>query len=905
MTPLLFDKSRRLIEKGQMEYRPFGVGPDGTPIRDVSGVSVRPYLEYLEETIARHRGPEAGRQAVKELIRLVNERIPDPSYHVTEEFLRNQWNSYSYEFMSFLGCFCNDLSGDPDFPFHLAREKFVSPVILALARPFSTAQIFKVWPYFGEKYAPAIRFESLEVSEQRALLRVSFQPHVLQYFGPYRRACAHQVCLAIKGTLMSTPERVHGLKPAKVVDLECIANDDPFCTWEVTWEAGTTLPWRWIAAGGLVTILVFALLRWGVPELPAFAALLLALPPGLIPWLLATNSRLRAAVAESTRVIQEQVTSVDSRHEELRDAYVAQHRTSAALRQKVNQLTLLHRTGLTLSSSLDRETLIRSMLEHIKFDLHYDRVMFTFYDRVRQVGHDARVLGVPHHIATFARKLTIPIGDPNSIESQLSLQGRAVLVKDIREVWDQLHPMHRELAALTKSKAFIAVPLKVKDRILGSLTVDHSTEGGLNEDDLELMQTVAGQVAIALDNAEAYREIENLNIGLEAKVRERTLELAQANERLQEMDRLKSQFVAHVSHELRTPLTIISGFVDNMLEGITGPLSDKQSRYLDRIKASSARLARMIANLLHRSRIEEGKEQHFPAEVSLTHIAQDVVDQLRHLAAANDQQVELVPGPSDLTVWADADGLSRILTNLVENAIKYTRHGGSIQVRLAVQSHELASVSVVDTGDGIAAGDLPKLFDPFYRSTRHQQAGRKDGLGLGLSIVKQLVELHGGTVSVQSQEGVGSTFRFTLPLRRPTPHRTAASRVAHKRILLVDDDPDIRHLLADRLTADGYEVLTAADGQEAVATFNRERLDGLILDIGLPHIDGLGVLQHVRAQQRTVPVIMITAAASHERAREALIAGAQAYLLKPLDAQEFKRTVDRWFRGDAAPGAQC
>ncbi len=899
MTPAMLDSSHRIIEKGMMEARPFGVRSDGVTIRDVSGVAIRANLEFLEQTVTRRRGPEAGAHAVRELIRLLNERIPDPAYQVTEDFLRNQWNSYSYEFVSFLDCFCTDLSGDPDFQFHLAREKFVSPVILALARPFSTAQIFKVWPYFGEKYAPSIHFESLEVSERRALLRVSFQDHVYRQFGPYRRSCAHHVCQAIKGTLVSTPERVHGLKPARVVDLQCIAKDDPYCQWEVTWEPRSGFPWIWVAAGLLLAAGVSAGLLRRFPELPLGAAALLAVPPGLLPWLLASNRALRKEVAECTRVIQEQVTSVETRHEELRNAYLAQQQTTAVLRQKVNQLTLLHRAGLIASSTLDREHLIQSVLHHIKYDLDYDRVMITFYDRARQIGHDARVLGVPDHVAAFARGLTTPINDLNTLEGKLANHGRPILVKDLREAWDQLHPMHRELATLTDTKSFIAVPLKVQDRILGSLTVDRRTAQALAEEDLELMQTVAAQVAMALDNAEAYSEIEKLNIGLEAKVRERTAELARANERLQEIDRLKSQFVAHVSHELRTPLTIISGFVDNMLEGVTGPLSEKQTQYLTRIKAGGVRLARMIANLLHRSRIEEGKEQHYPVEISLPMLAQDVVDQFRHLAAANGQQLELRCDSGLLAVWADPDAVNRILTNLIENALKYTPRAGAIRVVLEAEHPRLARCSVIDTGEGVAAADLPHLFDPFYRAARHQKSSKKEGLGLGLAIVKQLVEVHGGTITVDSREGVGSTFTFTLPLLDSPARRPSEERVSAKRILLVDDDPDIRQLLTDRLTADGYDVLTAPDGREAMGRLDGESFDGLILDIGLPHVDGLGVLQEVRKRQRNLPVVMITAATGQERALQAMEAGAQAYLLKPLDAREFKQVVDRWFRGNA------
>lgn len=899
MTTAMFDRSHRIAEKGLMEYRPFGLHADGQTIRDVSGVVIRANLEFLEECVRDARGLEAGAQAVRDLIRLLNERIPDPTYHVTDTFLRNEWNSYSYEFVSFLDCFCTDLSGKPDFQYHLARTKFVSPVILSLALPFSTAQIFGLWPYYGDKFAPGLHFSSVEVGDRRAVLRVEFHEHINRQIGPYRQSCASHLCQAVKGTLVSTPERVHGLTPANVIDRQCMANGDACCEYEVSWQFQKEWPWLSIVAGSAAAFGVALALHASPMAVSWLAAIGLALPFGLLPWLLLDNAALRQDLVTARQVIADQIASVESRHEELRNAYLTQQQGTAVLRQKVAQLTLLHQTSLLVSSTLDREQLVESVLHHIKYDLNYDRVLLTFYDRTRQVGHDVRVLGVSEEVARFARSLVTSIADPNTIEGQLSRDARPILVQDIETVMDRLAPPHRELVRLTNTKSVLMVPLKVQSRILGSITVTRCTEHPLTDEDTELMQTVAGQVAMALDNTQAYGEIEQLNEGLEAKVQARTTELAQANERLQEMDRLKSQFVAHVSHELRTPLTVITGFADNMLEGVTGTLSGKQAQYLLRIKASGLRLTRMIANLLQRARIEEGKDAHTPCAVALRAVVQDTIDQLRPLAAAKQQQLDVVDRFSARDVWADPDSLTRILTNLVENAIKYTPVEGTIRVTLEGEGSNQAAVSVSDTGEGIPADELPRLFDPFYRAQRPRAAGKKDGLGLGLSIVRHLVEQNGGTITVQSQQGIGSTFRLTIPIHRPpsasaqeAPHRAA------RRILLVNDDPDIRQLLSDRLTADGFAVSLASNGETALQQLEGEPFTGVIVDLGLPNVDGLTVLRAVRERQKTLPVIMITAGTAEEQGLHALRLGAQAYLLKPLDTQEFQRVVTRWFRGE-------
>ena len=220
-------------------------------------------------------------------------------------------------------------------------------------------------------------------------------------------------------------------------------------------------------------------------------------------------------------------------------------------------------------------------------------------------------MGVEPEIEKLVGELEIPVTDPNSIEGRVLLRGQPILIKDVREVWDQLHPLNQHLTSQLQTQAFITVPLKVKKNIIGSMTVDRSQSHDLTHEDLELMGTVGNLIAIALDNAKAYQQIEELNLDLEDKVRKRTEQwekaneqLHNANEKLQEMDRLKSQFLSHVSHELRTPLTAIKGFAELMLKGSHGMLTEQQHHFLTRVNANVDRLTRMIADLLDLARIE-------------------------------------------------------------------------------------------------------------------------------------------------------------------------------------------------------------------------------------------------------------------------------------------------------------
>jgi signal transduction histidine kinase/ActR/RegA family two-component response regulator len=911
-------------------------------------MSIRPVIVYLETSLSRERGAMAGSQAVQELCRLLNERIRDPVYHVTPEFLKNAWNSYSYEFTAYLYEFCERISGDPRFVFRGGMEK-ASPIMQVLARPFSLSQIYGMFPYFGNKFASgSIVCRVVEVTPISATLAMKFSDRTLRQFGPYRRRCAQLMCQAAQGIMAAVPARVHGLPPATLTELSCIANDDEWCQWAIRWQVTGQGTWGhrvwqrvarqnvsgsdesagdvpskgtvrdrgvelapvhaaantstthaprhvtwffWGALAGLALAVGFRVMNSSVS---LGEVILLGLAPMLVSGML-INRHLRMESQRREALIQEQITFVESRHEELREAYLEQEQTRVELRRKVAQLTALHRAGLLFSSTLDREALMQKVLEALTSDLQYDRAMVSFYDPVRQVVKDARLLGLSPEIQAFARAREIPVTDPASPEGIVLLQGQPLLLGDVQAVWDRLHPLNQQLASMMQTKAMIAVPLKTKDRILGSLTVDRIREHSLTQDDLELLMTVAHQVAIALDNASVYEQIEDLNVGLEAKVRERTAELEQA-------DRVRSQFLSHVSHELKTPLTSIKGFLQNLLDGLTGPLNEKQQRYLSRMLDNSDRLIRMIEDLLDRTRIQSGRLDLLPGEIDLGHCVADVVEQLRLLAQAKGQTLEAIVPPVPLMVWADHDRLIQIVTNLVQNAVKFTPAGGGIVVTVRQENQTLAGVSVCDTGPGIPQGFLDQIFDPFFR-VKQARSGTK-GLGLGLSIVRTLVELQGGTIVARSEPGQGAQLSFTVPLLPTIAMPLGGASPDAPRILVVDDDPDIRQLLQDRLRAKGYRAQSAADGVQALEAVRAETFEGMILDISLPSMDGMDVLRQIRKWDQQIPIVMVTASGSKELAVRAISMGAQAYLLKPFDVDELQRIVEYWFRPLERPSSE-
>lgn len=767
MTPdQLLSPDHTILDRPFMQFAPFGTDERGERIRDVSGMIVRDNVEYLEEWITRMKGGDAGRAAVAELCRLLNERIRDTAHHVTTEQLRNVWNSYSYEFVSYLREFCRQLSGDRNFHANVGRDKHISPLIQTLGRPFSLAQVHRMYPYFAQKFAKGLEYTVVDVTDCSAVLRLKLTERIYEQFGLYRKACAAQICDSSKGRIAMVPPKLHFLPASQVTDRACIVRGDEYCEWEVRWQPSRQREAAWFRWGAAASVAAVALARTVSPDL-GLAELALA---GVIPLMgagLLMNHRLRRQSRQRESLIREQISFVESRHEELREAYLEQEQTRVELRHKISQLTALHRAGLLFSSTLDRETLLQQVLETLTRDLRYDRAMISFYDPALKVMGDSRVRGVTPEVRAFIQSRMVPVDDPNSPEGLVVLQGRPLLVTDVRSLLDRLHPLNRKLVEMTGAQSLIVVPLRAKDRVLGTLTVDRKQAGSLTQDDLELVTTVASQAAIALDNAAAYRQIEEWNMGLEMKVRERTAALEHA-------DQMRAQFLSHVSHELKTPLTSIKGYIQNLLDGLTGPLNDKQHRYLSRLLENSDRLIRMIEDLLDRTRIEAGRLELLPTEVDLEPCLSETVEQLRPLAQAKQQELLLRCPAETLIAWADRDRLIQIVVNLVQNAIKFTPVDGMVVVTVEPSGDRMAGIVIRDTGPGIPPEFLDQIFDPFFRVKQGHRSGPK-GLGLGLSIVKTLVELQGGTVTAGNHPDGGAQFHFTVPLlqsvgSRPLTH---------------------------------------------------------------------------------------------------------------------------------------
>jgi signal transduction histidine kinase len=305
------------------------------------------------------------------------------------------------------------------------------------------------------------------------------------------------------------------------------------------------------------------------------------------------------------------------------------------------------------------------------------------------------------------------------------------------------------------------------DQFVGKISIANKP-GGLSENDVRLVTVFAAQVAVVIQNAHLYRRLQESASQLEVKVHARTAELeatyrelADSHARLRELDRLKSDFLGNVSHELRTPLAAVKGYVDNLLDGVAGPLTDKPRHYLGRVRDNAERLSRMVSDLLDLTRIEAGKIELLPQALPLTDVVCDAIDGLRHVAVARGVRVtvDLQPCPA---VWADPDKVHQVIANLLANAIKFSPPGAEVVVTARADAGGLVRLAVEDAGPGIPAGERERVFDKFYQVGR-VEGERLPGTGLGLTIARHLVELHGGRIWVEDAASSGATFVVLLP----------------------------------------------------------------------------------------------------------------------------------------------
>ncbi|MFH0771535.1 MAG: response regulator [Candidatus Omnitrophota bacterium] len=420
----------------------------------------------------------------------------------------------------------------------------------------------------------------------------------------------------------------------------------------------------------------------------------------------------------------------------------------------------------------------------------------------------------------------------------------------------------------------------------------------------------------------AKMELEVWNKELEVRVEAKTRQLVILNKELVRASEAKSKFLTNVSHELRTPLNSVIGFSEVLLDGISGGLNATQGKYLNNILTSGRHLLQLINDLLDLASIEAGKIQVSPEQFFPDEVIKEVNDVVKVLALK--KKISLtVPDLADSPMMtADKKMFKQVMYNLLSNAIKFTPEEGSVKIEtLFLKDKEEFQISVIDSGIGIKKEDWERIFEPFQQADEGYSR-QYSGTGLGLSLVKTLIEIHGGKIWLESEEGKGSKFIFTFPVVysldrcvkafgekvgisiveiKKAAKKSAVSALADKTpsILVVEDNPQENELLSEALRSEGYNVLSAFDGEEAVNKARELKPDIVALDINLPKKNGWQVLQELKdlPETKDIPVIVVSVM---EDSGEASKFGAIDYLVKPVDKSKLFQILGRFGMMDGA-----
>ena len=446
---------------------------------------------------------------------------------------------------------------------------------------------------------------------------------------------------------------------------------------------------------------------------------------------------------------------------------------------------------------------------------------------------------------------TIPVGESSVIGKTAQVQETIIINETSESALYKANPLLSE----TRSQA--GFPLQVGDRMIGVLDIQSTESDAFAEDDAAILQLLADQIAIGIENASLYNKTQ------------------EAYEEMLEVDRLKSQFLANMSHELRTPLNSIIGFARVILKGIDGPITDLQKQDLTAIFNSGQHLLGLINDILDLSRIEAGKMELAFDDINIAELIESVMSTA--VGLVKDKPVTLKRDiEEDLPfVRADQMRIRQVVLNLISNASKFTEEGEIlVSARMQIGDNEQREVyvAVTDTGPGISPEDQEKLFQAFSQvdASLTRKVG---GTGLGLAISRNLVKMHGGNIGVKSIVGKGSTFYFTLPAYSISEDS--------KIVLVIDDEPHVATLYERYLKEQGYQVIAHYDAASAKERAKQVKPFAITLDIMMPGIDGWQVLNELKSDEDTksIPVIVCSIVEDEEKGFNL---GAADYLVKPI-----------------------
>ncbi|CAN1211108.1 histidine kinase [Tumidithrix helvetica PCC 7403] len=598
---------------------------------------------------------------------------------------------------------------------------------------------------------------------------------------------------------------------------------------------------------------------------------------------------------------------------------ISQHKTAAIIQNRqIERESAFRRIIQKIHKSLDLENILTTAVNEIQHLVNADRVIIL---RPNAEGDRLNVIATNAEDPLVATSLRSNFCFSSACYNQYMHGVREIIPKDASDC--EQHCLYDLLYAFRSKSSVIApivLPFNGRAASLWGFAVatTHNEQHRWNPIEAEFLQDLGIQLAIAIEKAELYEKVQK-----ELTAHKQTEEQLQlTNAELIHATHLKDEFLANMSHELRTPLNAVLGMTEGLQDGIFGAIEERQLNALKTIERSGYHLLELITDILDVAKIESGKMELDYAPVPVVPLCQSSLAFIKQQAFKKGIQIATNFPPDLPDLYVDERRIRQVLINLLNNAVKFTPEGGRITLEVTHKQQQKENsplleaegmgersflrIAIVDTGIGIAPEDISKLFRPFIQIDSNLNR-KYTGTGLGLVLVKQIVELHGGHVGLTSEVGVGSCFAIDLPCTDFVPSSTnktqpqsskdtkQAEKASSNLILLAENNEAKILTVSNYLSAIGYSLLLARTGQIAIDLARSEHPNLILMDIQLPGVDGFEAIRQIRYDPYLVdvPILALTALDTPAERDRCLQAGANDYLTKPVRLQQLAATIQQ------------
>jgi len=475
---------------------------------------------------------------------------------------------------------------------------------------------------------------------------------------------------------------------------------------------------------------------------------------GILVFILIGKSEEVTEAKESLRKLKKSFDNLDEQAKLIVKTDLELNKAQEELDKRFLSLDALQKISRLISTTLEEDEIFHRLNQALLTDLDFEKNLILIYDKNKQFN--AKV-----HLGFSQNDIHFVI---TNIEKDVSLTDS---LEEGHTFSSVTSPTQRKeaISRIFNVEHFVLTPILTQNGIVGAVFVGNRSNAiPITEGDEELISILANQIGQSLDNARLFEEVFRARQVLETKVKNRTQELASALTEVENISKTKSDFISAVSHELRTPLTSIKGYASILMAGKLGDIPDKVKERLGKINTHSDNLVKLINDLLDISRIESGKVEMNFGLCNLRNIVENIQDLLAPQLKEKEIQLDVKLSPATPETMMDRSQVERVFINLLSNAIKFTPPGGTISITSA-SDKEVITTEISDTGIGISQEDISRLFDEFYRVENKINQNVK-GTGLGLALVKKIVEAHEGSIWITSEINEGTTFHFTLPIKQ-------------------------------------------------------------------------------------------------------------------------------------------